>query len=190
MNKRKITGSYLLLCIVLFSAFNFCCNSVLKETELKNRVSLETKSLLKYYFLEHLKDDSVFLYQKPKGIYPGSCFKEIVSFTKDFMLSEQDLMNEGLKDTVNWSADVIPFGKILKEQDADKFTGRRKGYYPAIYKKGYYILSHPIFSKNFRYAIFDSGYLCGSRCGEGSVFIFEHHKTGWRIIKTFCGVDI
>ena len=177
MNLKKILAFALLSSeVMLWGCFNGK-NSATDKQEKK-----EVSTLLNYYINKELKRDSIFLFNKSSALLTELCVNNIVSENKDMDLTTNEILDKSQKDTVIWSNQIITRAKIVSDKDITKFNNSVERE-----KKGqFFYLSNPIFSKDFKYAILHSVFVCGSRCGGSSTLLFKKENDNWRLLKTYC----
>ncbi|WP_068400165.1 hypothetical protein [Pedobacter cryoconitis] len=147
----------------------------------------EVSGLIRYYVNHELKRDSIFLFDKSTNLLTEICIDNILAENKDINLKKEDILNMSQKDTLTWSNKLVPIARIISNNALpiinslpDKIRD----------KEGQlFYLANPIFSKDFSYAILQSSFVCGSRCGERSILLFKKEKDSWTLLKTYCKIE-
>lgn len=147
----------------------------------------EVSGLVRYYVNHELKRDSIFLFDKSTNLLTEICINNILAENKDIDLKKEDILNMSQKDTLTWSNKLVPIARIISNNDLPKINSlpdKKRD------KEGQlFYLANPIFSKDFSYAILQSSFVCGPRCGERSILLFKKEKDSWTLLKTYCKIE-
>ncbi|MBB6502813.1 hypothetical protein [Pedobacter cryoconitis] len=177
MNLKKIIVPVLILSGTMLLGCYGGNNPITEKQEKK-----EVSNLLSYYINKELKRDSIYLFNKSPVLLTELCVNNIVSENKDLGLTTDEILSKSQKDTIVWSNEIIPSAYIVSDKDITKFNNSAE----RVKKGQFFYLSNPIFSKDYKYAILHSEFVCGSRCGEGSTQLFKKENDNWRLLKTYC----
>lgn len=153
----------------------------------------EVLLLINTYIKGEIKSNSVAIFDQPYNLQESKfCIDKILSENKKINLKVKDLIVYSKEDSLIWINSVIPIAtntiskrniiefRKSREDAWDKF--RATGY------KGFYTFSIPIFSKDYKFAIFYVGFVCGPLCGNGDLLVFEKKNSVWVLIEKTCGV--
>ena len=166
---RNFRTLYLVPFIIIFYVLSGC-SSVKRENE-------EATKFLNFYIQEVLQKDTISLFENSYK-HPGNdcLIKSIDSVKKSIPLNKQD-------PRFKW--ENIPRAKILKDTELpNRYTFSRSDF-KKKYPSGLYIISQPVFSKDFNYVILHQGYLCGEMCGTGWIEMYQKTAKGWKQIKKY-----
>lgn len=159
-------------------------NQSIENSDLSNKVQIESKQLIKDYIKYELKKDSIILAETPITYRTKYDLEDADKYIGTINIDS--LLDRSKKDTLLWSNKTVPNSKIITQKDI------RKLIYPVMlsdYSKvlgnGFFNFTHPVFFKNFTYGIMLSMYNCGSRCGSKELLIFKKNHNSWVLTKKF-----
>lgn len=149
----------------------------------------ETINLLDYYVKYELKKDSIILFENTARYTTTLDLEKVIKDIGDKELKSIDLYREAEKNKMQWSKKLAPMSRILTEKDSRKLRSPViLSDYIKVLGDGYYRLTPPLFTKDFKFAILYSEYVCGSRCGDGKMLLFEKDNNTWKLIKSYNSV--
>jgi hypothetical protein len=163
---------------------NSCNQGGEKMASNQPKIAKETFGLLENYIQLELKRDSIFILQAPKIFITEMCATEIVK-AKKLNLSVEELIAHSQSDTTMWTSHEFPGARIL-EYDRKTNSAKTSGLTNAGDKNGYYVLSRPIFSNDFNFAVLQAAFVCGPRCGQSETILFEKKDRIWHRLTSFC----
>lgn len=173
---------------LLYFIFLFSCkNNTGQNLALRKKEIAETRSLLKHYFIHELKLKTVFLAEVPAQLKSKYCIEEIIAGHKSFNLTGQYVIDKSQKDSTLWTPAISGEFKILSTVQVKKLESINESNH-LIKMGGIYMISRPIFSKDFKFAIIESIRFCGSRCGTAETLLFESEKGTWTLVEKYCPV--
>ncbi|WP_139298292.1 hypothetical protein [Pedobacter hartonius] len=185
MNFDRIDLKLSLFFIISGAIFSGSCNQRSENvTSNETRKAKETYNLLESYIKADLKKDSILVLQAPPKFITEMCASKIVKFKKSD-LSVEELVAQSQSDTTMWSGHEFP-GAHLLEYDQKTNSAKSADLINRGDKNGYYVFSRPVFSKDFNFAILQSAFVCGPRCGQGETILFEKKERTWHRLKSFC----
>jgi len=178
---RKLSVSL----IISGASFISSCNRVSENvTSNEPEKSEETYALLESYIQTDLKKDSIFVLQAPAKFMTEICASDIVK-ANNLDLSVEELIAHSQRDTTIWTGHEFPRAHIL-EYDKKTNSAKISGLINGGDENGYYVFSHPIFSRDFNFAILQSSFVCGPRCGQSETILFEKKDRIWHRSASFC----
>ena len=148
------------------------------------KTAKETYALLDSYLKADLKKDSIFLLQAPPKFITEMCASEIVRARK-LNLSIEEFIAHSQNDTAMWTGREFPGARIL-EYDSKTHSAKSAELTNGGDKNEYYVFSRPIFYNDFNFAIMQSAFVCGPRCGQSETILFEKKDGIWHRSASFC----
>lgn len=179
---RKNAHFLSLLCLILLFS---CKDNTGQDLALRKKEIAETRNLLKHYFIHELKLKTAFLAEVPAQLKNKYCIEEIITKHKSLNLTAQYVIDKSQKDSTLWTQAISNDFKILSKVQVKKLESIDESNH-LIEMGGIYMISRPIFSKDFKFAIVESIYFCGSRCGTAASFLFESRKGTWSLVEKYC----
>lgn len=174
----KIKISTLAYLLMLFTS---CSN----DKNISKQEAIETKKLLKNYVDLELHKDTIYVSEVSRSLFAERCLNELIATRPEIDLTSDDIIKKSHTDTLAWTNSSLPYAKILTTKDLLKFKNQGEFDNPK-YKDGYYMFSTPIFSRDWRFAIFQVAFICGNRCGKDSTILLENKQGVWHLIGSSC----
>lgn len=173
--------------IAALSYLSVACQN---DSNLNVQKDQATKSLIKVYLKSIRSNEVIQISSSPYGAVGRSCLNDIFSRYK-FDIPFEETFQAQETDTVSWSRSIIDADsvKILTASEVKLIT-QEGGLYSSdeTPNKTFYVISSPIFSKDYRFAILNKYFYCGARCGKGSVLIFERKGSEWVLQEDVCPI--
>jgi len=166
------------------------CTQNHDQLDHKKKETAETVNLLNYYVKQELKKDSIILFETTAKYTSILDLEKAVKDIGDKKLNAIDLYREAERNKMQWSKELAPMATILTEKNSRKLRSPVVlSDYTTVLGDGFYRISPPLYSKDFRFAMLYSEYVCGSRCGEGKMLLFRKDNNIWKLIKTYNSVE-
>ncbi|QNK64816.1 hypothetical protein H7F33_10190 [Pedobacter sp. PAMC26386] len=178
----------LVSCLLLIFIYITACTSGVKEkddTIQKEKEIAETVDLLSYYVQHEQKKDSIFLMEIPAKYTTTIDLQIAIDVIGGKKLKAIDLYRQAEKNNLPWSKSSAPVARIMTEKSTRKLVSPViLADYTTVLGDGLYHIAHPIFTKDFKFAILYVEYVCGSRCGDAKTLLFKKDNNIWKLIKT------
>lgn len=182
---------YLLILIVTLAACSENkenSNKVKSDSGLQEKAAIESSVLLKHFIKDELKKDSILLFESPALYWPVASVNNALKDIGETNINANELYVKAQKDTSLWPIENVTQAKILTNKDLPGIKSKDGLTWTEFKKKsneGYYIMSHPLFLKDFKYAIIWTEYVCNERCGYGELRLYQKSSEGWKLIKIY-----
>jgi hypothetical protein len=184
-NKNYSKSISLLLLIVSIIYCGGCKQNTKASEQSNERKITETKSLVANFIKFDLRRDSVYLSDVPFAALSELCAAEVINEHPELKLTVEDLMVHTKTDTSTWSNTALPAVKYLKKTELAQVI-TTEDFRRLNNQNGYFILSRPVFSKDYQSAVMVCSFICGSRCGQSETILFQKRANGWWSYKKYC----
>ena len=131
-----------------------------------------------YKFMEQYMENLKFIPNIKESCKDSNIEECITKFYNNFTSEEANFVNCELKKEVNkrWTSKSLPKSTIIKDtflvkKDRDDFI-KKTG-------QNLFVLSHPIFLRNYKYCILYEELICGNICGQGELILYEKENEKW-----------
>jgi hypothetical protein len=168
--------------LLIFYLFISCtsCSSSNKKTE---RERMLISDFLSFYFKDILQINKPIILENFDDSESNRCMEEALNGAKELGFSNRNLLKEDLTTLrLKFSPHFV-----LKEELPSYHTQKSWNKFKEKYNSGYFILSSPIINDQIDTIIFNFGFYCGERCGNGKTVIYRKEKIGgWILISENC----
>lgn len=183
--KYKLKGKMQISIIASFLILFISCDNSTRDKAIAKQEAAETKKLLKNYVDLELHTDSIYVDERSTSLFAERCLDNLISKRPEIGLTSDDVINKSHLSTTVWTKDILPYAIILTKKDLqDPRKGRR--FEDPIYKKGFYIFTDPVFSRDLKFAFFQATFICGGTCGGDATILLKKVKGVWRVVKKSC----
>lgn len=163
-------------------------NRLRSDSGLQQKEAIESSGLLKHFIKDELKKNSILLFESPALYWSAISVNNVLKDIGETNINANELYVKAQKNTTLWSIENVTQAKILTNKDLPGIKSKDGLTWTEFKKKsndGYYVISHPLFLKDFKYAIIWTEYVCDERCGYGELRLYQKSGEGWKLIKTY-----
>ncbi|MHA4895727.1 hypothetical protein ACXZ1K_13320 [Pedobacter sp. PWIIR3] len=187
--------TYLMLLFMVLSIISCSHKTITKKTQVKSTIlktirpnKLEAEFLVDFFKGREAEDDSKYYYLSKSSsntkefhnkIFSqdtiadlGASYRRKRKESYNFIVltaQEKQKVNACLKlfDTINWNS------RLVRNENRIKYAQKNT-------RSQTYTICKPIFLRNNSLCVFEYGYYCGNRCGEGSLAFYYKIDGKWK----------